>query len=162
LIGAYRKIHLFDAFGHRESDRVSPGDTPLVVDVAGTRVGVATCYDIRFPELFRALVDAGAQAFVVIAAWAQGSFKEDHWVTLARARAIENTTWTIAVDKAPAISPAPHGTMTGVGRSLLIDPMGTVRADLGVVPRVEVVTVDSADTVSARRAVPSLEHRRLG
>jgi deaminated glutathione amidase len=159
LVAAYRKIHLFDSFGARESELVAPGDTPVVVELAGLRIGLVTCYDIRFPELTRELVDRGADAFAVIAAWGSGPMKEDHWVTLVRARAIENTTWTIAVGQAP--NPAARDGF-GVGRSMLVDPMGAVRHDLGPGPAVHVGEIDPGLTESVRRALPSLEHRRLG
>jgi deaminated glutathione amidase len=156
--GAYRKIHLFDAFGFRESDLIAPGDRPVVVELCGARIGLVTCYDLRFPELTRALVDRGAGLLAVIASWAQGTFKEEHWVTLVRARAIENTVWTVAVDKAP--DPPRTASPIGVGRSLLVDPMGTVQADLGPFPAVRVVAVDDAITEQVRTILPSLEHRR--
>jgi predicted amidohydrolase len=160
LIGAYRKLHLFDAFRFRESEAVAPGDEPVVVDLAGTRIGLVTCYDIRFPELVRALVDRGAELIVIIAAWAQGVYKEEHWTTLAKARAIENTTWVVAVDKAPDTDDPPRGGRTGVGRSLLLDPMGVAHADLGPSPAVRVVELDLEVTAQVRATLPSLAHRR--
>ncbi|MQY02358.1 carbon-nitrogen hydrolase family protein [Actinomadura macrotermitis] len=160
LAGSYRKLHLFDAFGDRESEDVAAGDEPVVLDLAGTRIGVVTCYDVRFPELARALVDRGAQILAIPAAWAQGVFKEEHWTTLIRARAIENTTWVVAVDKAPDRSRPPRGAPGGVGRSQLIDPMGVVVADLGPHPGVRVAELDPAVTGKVRALVPSLAHRR--
>jgi predicted amidohydrolase len=157
---AYRKIHLFDSFGAKESELVAPGGEPTVVELAGLRVGLITCYDIRFPELARALVDQGAEVFAVIAAWGSGPLKEDHWITLVRARALENTTWTAAVGQAP--NPAESSDGFGVGRSMLVDPLGVVRADLGTGPGVQVVEVDAELTASARAALPCLEHRVLG
>lgn len=156
----YRKIHLFDSFGAKESELVAPGAEPVVVELAGLRVGLVTCYDIRFPELARALVDQGAELFAVIAAWGSGPLKEDHWVTLVRARALENTTWTAAVGQAP--NPAESSDGFGVGRSMLVDPLGVVRADLGTGPGIQVVEVDSEVTAAARTALPCLEHRVLG
>lgn len=156
---AYRKIHLFDSFGAKESDLVAPGAEPVVVELAGVRVGLVTCYDIRFPELTRALVDQGAELFAVIAAWGSGPLKEDHWVTLVRARALENTMWTAAVGQAP--NPAESSDGYGVGRSMLVDPMGVVRADLGTGPGVRVVEVDHEWTATARATLPCLEHRVL-
>jgi predicted amidohydrolase len=156
-VDAYRKLHLFDAFDYKESDRVAPGDRPVVVELAGLRIGLVTCYDIRFPELARRLVDEGAEMLAVIAAWAQGPFKEEHWVTLVRARAIENTVWVAAVDKAPE---APAFGATGVGRSMLVDPMGVVQADLGPSPSVQIVDVYPAETLRVRTVLPALTHRR--
>ncbi|MDX6433779.1 MAG: deaminated glutathione amidase, partial [Streptosporangiaceae bacterium] len=160
LVGSYRKIHLFDAYAFLESEVVAPGADPVIVELAGTRIGLVTCYDLRFPELFRALVDQGAEVIVIIAAWAQGVFKEEHWTTLVRARAIENTTWTVAVDKAPDTSSPPAGGRTGVGRSLLVDPMGVVHADLGPFPAVRVGAIDQDVTARVREILPSLAHRR--
>jgi predicted amidohydrolase len=159
ITAAYRKIHLFDSFGAKESDLVAPGAEPVVVDLAGLRVGLITCYDIRFPEMARALVDKGAELFAVIAAWGSGPLKEDHWVTLVRARALENTTWTAAVGQAP--NPAESSDGYGVGRSMLVDPLGVVRADLGTAPGVQVVRVDHEWTATARATLPCLEHRVL-
>ncbi|AWS45297.1 carbon-nitrogen hydrolase family protein [Streptosporangium sp. 'caverna'] len=155
---AYRKIHLFDSFGARESDLVSPGSVPVVVELAGLRIGLVTCYDIRFPELTRALVDEGAELFAVIAAWGSGPMKEEHWTTLVRARAIENTTWVAAVGQAP--NPEARDGF-GIGRSMLVDPMGVVRADLGPAPSVQTCSLDSQITIVTRNALPCLEHRRL-
>ncbi len=160
LAGSYRKIHLFDAFHDRESEKVVAGDTPVVVELCGTKIGLITCYDIRFPELARALVDRGAEMLVVIAAWAQGNFKEEHWMTMVRARAIENTIWVAATGKAPDTSAPPHGHPGGVGRSLLVDPMGTVLADLGTFPALHVGEVDMSITERVRKMLPSLSHRR--
>ncbi|GAA3024527.1 carbon-nitrogen hydrolase family protein [Streptosporangium longisporum] len=155
---AYRKIHLFDSFGARESELVAPGDTPVVVELAGLRIGLVTCYDIRFPELTRALVDAGAEVFAVIAAWGSGPMKEEHWTTLVRARALENTTWVAAVGQAP--NPEARDGY-GIGRSMLVDPMGVVRTDLGSSPSVQTCEIDSQITIATRNALPCLEHRRL-
>ena len=160
LIAAYRKIHLFDSLGERESAMVAPGSEPVVAELAGVRAGIMTCYDIRFPELARALVDRGAELLVVPAAWKAGLFKEEHWVTLVRARAIENTAWVAAASQVPDPSSPPTRAPTGVGRSMLVDPMGTVRADLGPSAGVTVVHLDSAVTAQVRAVLPSLEHRR--
>lgn len=160
LAAAYRKIHLFDAFGARESALVEPGAEPVVVELAGVRVGLITCYDLRFPELARALVDRGADLFAVIAAWGSGPLKEEHWLTLLRARALENTMWTAAVGQAP--NPGESSDGFGIGRSLLVDPLGVIRADLGSGPGVEVARTDQEFTVSARATLPCLEHRVLG
>jgi deaminated glutathione amidase len=159
LAAAYRKIHLFDALGHRESDEVAPGGEPVVAELGGLRVGVLICYDVRFPEHARELAARGADLIVVPAGWASGLFKEEHWVTLVRARAIENTVWVAAADQVPdpaEVTRAP----TGVGRSMLVDPMGTVRLDLGSRPGIAVGEVDTKLTAEVRATLPVLEHRR--
>jgi predicted amidohydrolase len=159
-VAAYRKIHLFDALGERESAVVAPGSEPVVADLAGVRVGLMTCYDVRFPELARALADRGAELLVIPAAWAAGLFKEEHWVTLVRARAIENTVWVAAAGQVPDHSAPPTRAPTGIGRSMMADPMGTVRADLGPFPGIAVADLDSALTKQVRATLPCLEHRR--
>ena len=160
LAAAYRKIHLFDALGQRESDQVAAGDEPTVTELGGLRVGLLICYDIRFPEHARALVACGADLIVVPAGWAAGLFKEEHWVTLIRARAIENTVWVAAADQVPDPAEPPTRAPTGSGRSMLVDPMGTVRLDLGPRPGLAVGEVDTGVTAEVRAALPSLEHRR--
>jgi predicted amidohydrolase len=159
-VAAYRKIHLFDSLGEQESAVVAPGSEPVVADLAGIRAGFATCYDIRFPELARALAAGGAELIVVPTAWAAGLFKEEHWVTLVRARAIENTVWVAAAGQVPDPASPPTRAPTGVGRSMLVDPMGVVRADLGPSPQVVVADLDSAVTAQVRAVLPCLEHRR--
>lgn len=157
---AYRKIHLFDALGHHESQTVAPGSELVVTDLAGLRVGILTCYDIRFPELARALATEGADVIVLGSAWASGLFKEEHWVTLVRARAIENTIWVAAAGQVPDPDEPPTAAPTGVGRSMLVDPMGTVRIDLGSAPGVATGTIDTQTTAQVRAVLPSLNHRR--
>ncbi len=160
LVAAYRKIHLYDALGQRESEFVEPGSEPVLFDLGGLRIGILTCYDVRFPELARALAAGGAQLLVVPAAWAAGLFKEEHWVTLVRARAIENTVWVAAADQVPDPADPVAGAPTGIGRSMLVDPMGTVRLDLGPGRGIAVGEVDPGVTAGVRAVLPSLEHRR--
>jgi deaminated glutathione amidase len=159
-VAAYRKIHVFDSFGQRESDLVAPGSEPVVAELAGIRVGFMTCYDVRFPELARALVDRGAELIVIPSAWGAGLFKEEHWVTLVRARAIENTVWVAAAGQVPDPAERPTRAPTGVGRSMVVDPMGVVRLDLGPFPAVGVADIDSSFTVQVRAQLPCLDHRR--
>jgi len=160
LVASYRKLHLFDAFGHRESDQVAPGSVPVACTLAGVRTGLAICYDVRFAELPRALAVAGAELLVLPAAWAAGLFKEEHWVTLVRARAIENTIWVAAVGQVPDPDERPTRAATGIGRSMLVDPLGVVRADLGPAPAVTVAEVDTGVIGTVRASLPSLANRR--
>ncbi|WP_243395195.1 carbon-nitrogen hydrolase family protein [Nocardioides currus] len=151
--GSYRKIHLYDSFGYKESDRLSAGAlAPSLVEVAGTTIGLMTCYDLRFPELARALVDAGAEVLVVPAAWVAGERKVDHWRTLLRARAIENTVHVVAVGQ-----PAPRY----CGHSMVVDPLGDVLAEAGPDEAVLDAVVDREVLAAARRTNPSLANRRL-
>ncbi len=150
---SYRKIHLYDSFGYRESDRLTAGPLdPVVVDVAGLRLGLMTCYDLRFPELARLLVDAGADALVVPAAWVAGPRKVEHWRTLLRARAIENTVYVVA-----AAQPGPRYS----GHSMVVDPLGDVLAEAGDGPEVVVAELDDETLATARATNPSLANRRL-
>ncbi len=160
LVAAYNKLHLFDAFGQQESALIAPGDETVVAKLAGLSVGLQICYDLRFPELTRALVSGGADLVAMPAAWGAGLFKEEHWVTLTRARAIENTVWVAAVGQVPDPDEGPTRAPTGIGRSLLVDPMGTVRLDLGPFAGVAVAEVDPSFTAQVRTSIPSLEHRR--
>lgn len=149
----YRKIHLYDSFGYRESDRLTGGEIePVVVDVGGWRIGLATCYDLRFPELFRRLVDAGAEVFCVPAAWLPGDGKVMHWTTLLRARAIENTAYAIGVGQ-----PEPRYS----GHSVAYSPLGEEMAALGGAEGVAEVVLSRSQLTKARRTNPSLDNRRL-
>jgi deaminated glutathione amidase len=160
LAAVYRKIHLFDALGFRESQSVAPGDEVVIASLAGLRVGFMTCYDVRFPELARALAVGGADVLVLPAGWAAGTFKEEHWVTLVRARAIENTIWVAAAGQVPDPAEPPTKAPTGIGRSLLVDPMGVVRLDLGPTEGLGVGDVDTERTAQVRAVLPSLAGRR--
>jgi predicted amidohydrolase len=156
MLGHYRKLHLFDALGWRESDRVRPGhpgeqDALLTFDLGGLTVGVLTCYDLRFPELTRALVDAGATVLAVPAAWVHGPLKEYQWRTLAAARAIENVAYLVAADQSPP---------EFAGHSMVIDPMGVVLAQVGDVDGLAVAEVSASRLAEVRRVLPVLEHRR--
>ena len=152
-VAEYRKIHLYDSFGYRESDRLTAGPTdPCVVQVGGLVVGLMTCYDLRFPELARALVDRGAELLLVPAAWVAGPRKVEHWRTLVRARAIENTVFVAAVGQ-----PGPRYS----GHSLVVDPLGDVLAEAGDGPDLLTATLDPAALAGARRTNPSLANRRL-
>ncbi len=154
ITGVYRKVHLYDAFGHRESDRLEPGPAdaePLMVDVAGFRLGVMTCYDLRFPESARRLVDAGAEGIVIPAAWAAGPLKAMQWRALAVARAIESTAVVVAVGQAgPGVT----------GRSLVVGPDGVVGLELGDEAEIRTVDLDTTAVGAVRERNPSLEHRR--
>ncbi|WP_332662176.1 carbon-nitrogen hydrolase family protein [Aeromicrobium sp.] len=149
----YRKIHLYDSFGYKESDRLRAGDiSPVVIDIAGTSVGLMTCYDLRFPEHARALVDAGAQAIVIPAAWVAGDLKLDHWRTLLAARAIENTVYVLA---------AAQGGERYTGHSLVVDPWGSIVGEADSTPQIIRATLDPELVARAREINPSLANRRI-
>lgn len=161
IAGRYRKIHLYDSFGFRESDKLRPvavdgsrmgGDAVTVVDIAGLRLGLFTCYDLRFPELSRVLVDAGADMLCVPAAWVRGPLKEDHFETLLRARAIENTAYVAAASQCGK---------KYCGRSMLVDPMGVAVSALGETEGIATSDVSPERIAEIRKTNPSLSHRRF-
>jgi deaminated glutathione amidase len=162
---AYHKMHLFDAFGFAESRTVAPGDQLLTVDFTDLTLGFAICYDVRFPELFRALADRGADVIVLPASWGSGPGKQEQWELLVRARALDSTCWVLACGQA---DPAASGIVvsakapTGIGHSLAVDPYGEVRGQLGSHPDLLVVEVDSDVVGRARADIPVLANRRLG
>ncbi len=155
----YRKIHLFDvAVDHgpvdRESDRVSPGDRAVVADVDGVRLGLSICYDLRFPELYRALALAGAEILTVPANFTERTGR-DHWEVLLRARAIENASYVLA----PAQIGGPPG-HPAFGRSLVVDPWGTVIAQAPDAVSIITADLDIDRVATVRRQIPALANRR--
>lgn len=161
---SYDKIHLFDAFGYVESDTVAAGDDPLVVDVAGVRVGLTTCYDVRFPGLYTALADAGAQLVCVCASWGAGPGKIEQWQLLTRARALDATVFVAACAQADPATTGEEVTGAaprGVGFSALVLPTGEVVAALGAEPDLLVADVDLSGLAALRRSIPVLANRRL-
>ncbi|MBW9108191.1 carbon-nitrogen hydrolase family protein [Microbacterium ureisolvens] len=155
LVAHYRKLHLYDAFGQRESDWVEPGEAgePQTFELGGLRFGLMTCYDLRFPEVGRLLVDAGADVFLVPAEWVRGPLKEHHWRTLLHARAIENTVFVAAADHPPPL---------GVGNSLIVDPQGVELAAVGTSTDVAIAHLDVGAIERVRRVNPALRLRRFG
>jgi predicted amidohydrolase len=149
----YRKIHLYDSFGYKESERLLAGDIePVVVEVGGFEVGLMTCYDLRFPELARELVAKGADLLVVPAAWVAGERKVDHWRTLLRARAIENTVYVAAAGQ-----PGPRYT----GHSMVVSPLGDDLAEAEDSDVAVLASIDRAVLDQARTQNPSLANRRF-
>lgn len=155
IVAKYRKVHLYDAFGTRESDWVAAGpiEVPETFQVGGLTVGLQTCYDIRFPEVTRRLVDAGADLVLVPSEWVRGPLKEHHWRTLVTARAIENTIYVAAADHPPPI---------GIGNSMVVDPMGVEIAAIGEIPDVAVAWISSERIAVVRESNPALALRRFG
>ncbi|MET3636026.1 carbon-nitrogen hydrolase family protein [Curtobacterium oceanosedimentum] len=157
IAATYRKVHLYDAFGSKESDRIESGDADQlpVFELGGLRVGLETCYDLRFPEVSRRLAapEVGAADVVVLPAeWVRGPGKEHHWRTLLTARAIENTVWVVGVGQTGPI---------GIGDSVVIDPSGVAVAAAGERVGAIVATIDTAVTEEVRAVNPSLALRRF-
>ncbi|MBN7794783.1 carbon-nitrogen hydrolase family protein [Microbacterium esteraromaticum] len=149
----YRKLHLYDAAGMRESDAIRPGEhAPPVIDVGGFGVGVMTCYDIRFPETARALALQGADVLAVPTSWVRGPLKEAHWSTFCAARALESTCFVIGAGQTGG---------TRIGCSMIVAPDGTTMASAGVEQTLLVTEFDRARVDAARTAFPLLAQRRF-
>ena len=155
LVAKYRKMHLYDAFGDKESDWVVPGpiEEPETFQLGGLTVGLQTCYDIRFPEVTRRLVDAGVDVVVLPSEWVRGPLKEQHWRVLVTARAIENTVYFAAADHSPPI---------GAGNSMIVDPMGVELATIGDESGVALAWISAARIAEVRAVNPALGIRRFG
>jgi predicted amidohydrolase len=157
VVAHYRKMHLYDAFGMRESDRIVAGnvwadDAAPTFAWGGFTVGLQTCYDVRFPEVTRRLVDAGADLVLLPSEWVRGPLKEHHWRTLVTARAIENTVYVAAADHAPPI---------GAGNSMVVDPMGVELVTVGEATDVGVAWISHGRVVEVRHLNPALKLRRF-
>lgn len=154
VVATYRKIHLYDAFGMRESDRIvaGPVDQAVTFPFGDFTVGLQTCYDVRFPEMTRRLVDAGADLVLVPSEWVRGPLKEQHWRTLVTARAIENTVYVAAADHAPPV---------GAGNSMIVDPMGVELVTIGESTDVGVAWISPSRVAEVRQTNPALELRRF-
>jgi predicted amidohydrolase len=161
VVARYRKIHLFDVDVDRgpvdhESARVTVGDQPVVADVAGARLGMTVCYDLRFPELYRTLALQGAEILAVPSNFAERTGR-DHWEVLLRARAIENGAWVIA----PSQIGGPPG-QPAYGHSMVIDPWGIVVAQAPDRESIVHAVIDTDRVAAVRRQIPVLANRRPG
>ncbi|WP_295628283.1 nitrilase-related carbon-nitrogen hydrolase [uncultured Corynebacterium sp.] len=167
----YDKIRLFDAFGFRESDTVAPGEDLVVIEVPvgdaevrrSVRVGLATCFDVRFPEQFIELAERGAEVIVLPASWNDGPGKVRQWQALVAARALDTTCYVAAVDAArpggAAKAGKPEGPV-GVGHSVVSGPDGEPIAQAGYGPQLLLVDIDLDDLERVRKSIPVLEIRK--
>jgi predicted amidohydrolase len=165
LAAAYRKLHLFDVdipdgARYRESETVAPGASlPPTAEALGVRIGLTVCYDLRFPELYRKLSDAGVDLMTVPAAFTAYTGKA-HWEVLLRARAIENQAYVLAPAQVGRIGP-PEENRYAWGHACIVDPWGEVLADAGGEGEsVVVAQIDPARIAQVRRDLPALKHRR--
>jgi predicted amidohydrolase len=160
-VALYRKIHLYDVeiagrVSYQESRTVAPGDETVVTDIAGVPTGLSICYDLRFPELYRRLALAGARVLVVPAAFMMHTGR-DHWEVLLRARAIENQCYVVAAGQIGDHEPG----RTCFGRSMIVDPWGTVIAQAPDAVGIVTADLDLERLETIRRELPSLANRRL-
>jgi predicted amidohydrolase len=163
LDASYDKIHLFDAFGFAESDSVEAGTAPVTFDLNGTTIGLATCYDVRFPALFTANARAGAAINIVCASWGAGEGKAEQWDLLVRARAVDSTTFVVACGQGNPASiglPAAGTAPTGIGHSAVVSPLGSPLVTLGGEPELAVVDVDPSVIPEVRAKLPVLANAR--
>ncbi|MET9426129.1 MULTISPECIES: carbon-nitrogen family hydrolase [unclassified Streptomyces] len=154
LAATYRKIHRF-GFDQGEAVLMAAGSELVTVPVGDFPLGVATCYDLRFPELFRGLVDAGALGLVIAAGWP--ARRRDHWTLLARARAVENQAYVLACGTAGT-----HAGVEQAGHSIVVDPWGEVLAEAGPGEETLTVELDPEKVTTTRERFPALKDRVLG
>jgi len=152
VAAVYRKLHLYDAFGFKESDKFLAGDdiAPLVTN-GEARFGMMICYDLRFPEMARMLALAGANVMIAPSGWVQGDLKVEHWQTMIKARALENGCYVIAPNQVGNIY---------TGHSMAVDPLGRVLVDMGEREGLEIVELDLALVDATRQKLPLLKNRR--
>ncbi|MFF2449154.1 carbon-nitrogen hydrolase family protein [Neobacillus sp. NPDC058068] len=152
LAHSYRKTHLYDAFSYNESETIIPGDNQYqVVETEFGKIGLMVCYELRFPEIARQFALQGADILFVPAGWVAGPMKEDHWQTLIRARAIENTMFVCGANLVGDIFS---------GRSIIVDPMGVMLASAGEEETLIVSDIDLDRIQRVREKLPSVRHRK--
>jgi len=152
VISTYRKIHLYDALGFKESDKMIPGSKiSKPVSTSLGKIGMMICYDLRFPEMSRALALAGSEVLIAPSAWVKGPMKEEHWITINKTRAIENGCYVIAPDQVGNIY---------CGRSLVVDPYGKVLLDMKKKQGISFVGIDLKKVKETRKVLPLLKNRR--
>jgi predicted amidohydrolase len=153
IVSQYHKLHLYDAFAAKESTNVEPGNiVPEIIEVAGLKLGLMTCYDLRFPELARRLAVDGAEVLILPAAWVKGLGKEAHWDVLVTARALENTCYIVAVGECGE---------RNIGASMVVDPLGVVTVRAGEAPTLVFADIDPKRIAHARAVLPVLANRRF-
>ncbi|MEX3514706.1 MULTISPECIES: carbon-nitrogen hydrolase family protein [unclassified Corynebacterium] len=158
----YAKIHTYDAFDYRESDTVRPGVDLVTFEVGEWTVGVAVCFDIRFPDQFRALAQRGAQLIVVPTSWADGPGKLEQWRLLSAARALDSTSYLCAAGQARPGGNDEAGNPsgpTGIGHSVIVDPQGRRLAEAGYEEEIIYADIDADEVADMRRSLPVLESR---
>ncbi|MGI0102132.1 MAG: carbon-nitrogen hydrolase family protein [Nitrosotalea sp.] len=152
LVSKYRKIHLYDALGFKESAKLYPGSfvaRPIKTSVG--KIGMMICYDLRFPEMSRMLASSGSEILIAPSAWVQGKMKEEHWITINKTRAIENGCYVVAPDQVGNIY---------CGRSLIVDPFGKVLLDMKKREGIGIADISLDQVKQVRKKLPLLKNRR--
>lgn len=153
IVSQYRKLHLYDAFAAKESTNVQPGSViPELIEVAGLKLGLMTCYDLRFPELARRHAVDGADVLILPAAWVKGPGKEAHWDVLVTARALENTCYIVAVGECGE---------RNIGASMVVDPLGVAVVRAGEARALIFADIEPKRISHARSVLPVLANRRF-
>lgn len=153
IIARYEKLHLYDAFSVQESRCVDAGETvPPLIEVAGMKVGLMTCYDLRFPELALSLALAGAEVLALPAAWVRGPHKEHHWATLLAARALDTTCYLAAAGECGN---------KNIGHSRIVDPFGITIAAAAEESEMIFAEISSQRVAQVRERLPVLKNRRF-
>ena len=153
VVSTYRKIHLYDALGFKESDKMISGSKIIKPSKTSIgKVGMLICYDLRFPEMSRILTTSGSEILVVPSAWVKGEMKEEHWITLNKTRAIENGCYVLAPDQVGNIY---------CGRSLAVDPFGKILLDMKKRHGIAIVNISLDKVKKTRKVLPLLKNRRV-
>ncbi|MFH0411515.1 carbon-nitrogen hydrolase family protein [Corynebacterium sp. L4756] len=156
----YNKIHTYDAFNYRESDTVKPGTELVTFELEGLTVGLAICYDIRFPEQFKALARQGAEVIVVPTSWADGPEKRPQWRLLSATRALDSTAYIVCAGQARPGGNAEAGNPsgpTGIGHSVIVSPTGERLAEAGYEEEIIYSEIDTDLVAKTRETLPVLE-----
>lgn len=164
-VNFYTKIHLYDAFGYKESDTMAPGNMPTAIDVDGVVVGLTICYDLRFPKLYANYARAGAQVILAPSSWGGGMNKENQWKLITATRALDSNSFIVAVDQADPRTQDPDADWTkptGVGFSRVVSPFGEIVGELGAAPGAFIVDIDLGETQRAAEELPVLVNAKLG
>ncbi|MHB8602906.1 MAG: carbon-nitrogen hydrolase family protein [Nitrosotalea sp.] len=152
VLSAYRKIHLYDALGFKESAKLYPGSSiAKPVKTSAGKMGMMICYDLRFPEMSRILASSGSEILVVPSAWVKGKMKEEHWITINKTRAIENGCYVISPDQVGNIY---------CGRSMVVDPYGKILLDMKKKEGIGIVNISLDEIKQVREKLPLLRNRR--
>lgn len=152
VLSTYRKIHLYDALGFKESTKLEPGSkisAPMQTSVG--KLGMLICYDLRFPEMSRILASSGSDILVAPSAWVKGKMKEEHWLAINKTRAIENGCYIVAPDQVGNIY---------CGRSVVIDPYGKILLDMKKKQGIGIVEISTSKVKETRKILPLLRNRR--
>jgi len=153
VVSTYRKIHLYDALGFKESDKMISGSKIIKPSKTSIgKIGMLICYDLRFPEMSRILTTSGSEILVVPSAWVKGEMKEEHWITLNKTRALENGCYVLAPDQVGNIY---------CGRSLAVDPFGKILLDMKKRHGIAIVNISLDKVKKTRKVLPLLKNRRV-